>query len=84
MIFVQLLFNKPSIRTLNSYTDIDECAVNNGGCAQVCLNTLGSFSCACMNGFQLSGDGRNCSGKYSIVSTLCFKQNLMCLLEYQH
>ena len=62
-------------------TDIDDCAVNNGGCAQVCLNTLGSFSCACVNGFQLSGDGRNCSGKYTIV-TLCFKQTY--LFEYQH
>ena len=65
------------IRMLNFYTDIDDCAVNNGGCAQACQNTLGSFSCACMNGFQLSGNGRNCSGKYSIV-TLCFKQ--MCIL----
>ncbi|CAK8671827.1 unnamed protein product [Clavelina lepadiformis] len=27
--------------------DIDECAVNNGGCSDICTNTNGSFVCSC-------------------------------------
>lgn len=29
------------------YADVDECASSNGGCEDRCINTLGSFSCAC-------------------------------------
>uniref|UniRef100_A0A3B5L4U4 Uncharacterized protein n=1 Tax=Xiphophorus couchianus TaxID=32473 RepID=A0A3B5L4U4_9TELE len=38
-------------------TDADEC----GGrqpCAQLCVNTAGSYRCACRDGFTLAGDGR--------------------------
>ena len=41
-------------------TDIDECASNNGGCAQVCTNNEGSFTCSCSAGFELSS-GRFCN-----------------------
>lgn len=34
--------------------DVDECVVNNGGCEQLCINQLGSRSCACLNGYQIS------------------------------
>uniref|UniRef100_A0A3B3VZH5 EGF-like-domain, multiple 7 n=1 Tax=Poecilia latipinna TaxID=48699 RepID=A0A3B3VZH5_9TELE len=40
-------------------TDVDEC----GGrqpCAQLCMNTAGSYRCACRDGFTLAGDGRSC------------------------
>ncbi|MEQ2196385.1 hypothetical protein XENOCAPTIV_023867 [Xenoophorus captivus] len=40
-------------------TDVDEC----GGrqpCAQLCMNTAGSYRCACRDGFRLAGDGRSC------------------------
>lgn len=40
-------------------TDVDEC----GGrqpCAQLCVNTAGSYRCACRDGFRLAGDGRSC------------------------
>ncbi|KAH1029275.1 hypothetical protein HUJ05_002540 [Dendroctonus ponderosae] len=33
--------------------DINECAVNNGGCQQKCINSAGDFSCACNVGFEL-------------------------------
>lgn len=41
----------------SSCSDVDECATNNGGCAQVCSNTLGSFSCSCAAGYVLASDG---------------------------
>ena len=44
-------------------SDVDECAINNGGCEQMCSNTIGSFYCTCESGYQLDEDGMNCSGK---------------------
>lgn len=43
--------------------DNDECAVGNGGCAQICTNSPGSFTCDCNRGFQRANDGRGCSGQ---------------------
>ena len=45
--------------------DIDECAVNNGGCSTDadCHNIPGSFTCACVDGY--AGDGLTCTGKLS-------------------
>ncbi|KAK9881868.1 hypothetical protein WA026_018067 [Henosepilachna vigintioctopunctata] len=33
--------------------DINECAVNNGGCDQKCMNTPGDYNCGCNIGFEL-------------------------------
>ncbi|CAG9836717.1 unnamed protein product [Diabrotica balteata] len=33
--------------------DINECAVNNGGCQQKCVNSAGDYSCNCNVGFEL-------------------------------
>ncbi|RZF34727.1 hypothetical protein LSTR_LSTR016429 [Laodelphax striatellus] len=33
--------------------DINECANNNGGCDQKCINTPGNFTCACNVGYEL-------------------------------
>ncbi|KAJ7374270.1 hypothetical protein OS493_007352 [Desmophyllum pertusum] len=41
-------------------TNIDECAVNKGGCQQNCLNTHGSFVCTCDPGYRLNLDKKNC------------------------
>ena len=55
---------------LNSHTqiDIDECAndtMNN--CEQRCVNTQGSFLCACGTGYQLNNDGMTCSGIFTEI-----------------
>lgn len=42
------------------FTDVDECETNNGGCPQVCLNTIGSYSCKCRDGFIMDED--SCKG----------------------
>ena len=41
--------------------DIDECSVNNGGCEDICNNTIGSYDCFCKDGFE--GNGAFCHGK---------------------
>ncbi|XP_038646536.1 collagen and calcium-binding EGF domain-containing protein 1 isoform X1 [Scyliorhinus canicula] len=42
--------------------DIDECAKSNGtACSHICLNTPGSYQCACKEGFYLKEDGKTCS-----------------------
>nr|XP_026693868.1 fibrillin-3 isoform X4 [Ciona intestinalis] len=40
--------------------DVNECNTNNGGCSDTCVNTAGSFHCACQDGFILSDDLSTC------------------------
>ncbi|XP_028628891.1 fibulin-2 isoform X2 [Grammomys surdaster] len=41
--------------------DQDECLLLPGElCQHLCINTVGSYRCACFPGFQLQGDGRTC------------------------
>ena len=42
--------------------DLDECATNNGGCNQTCVNEIGSYHCSCIQGYSLDEDGLGCSG----------------------
>ena len=41
--------------------DVNECLENNGGCEEECINSRGSYSCACRNGYELLPDGKSCS-----------------------
>ena len=47
-------------------TDIDECALGVDNCHQRCVNTEGSFVCACSRGFSLMNDGINCARKFRL------------------
>ncbi|XP_078681627.1 polycystin-1-like protein 2 [Branchiostoma floridae x Branchiostoma belcheri] len=38
----------------------DECATDNGGCAQTCTKVPGSYTCSCQRGFVLKTDGHGC------------------------
>ena len=40
--------------------DVDECAVNNGGCQHECKNVIGAYVCSCHNGFTLHDNGHDC------------------------
>ena len=63
-------------------TDINECATNNGGCAQICTNTVSSYHCSCGAGYMMGGDGHTCSGEEDtiIYITLLY----MCQLIFYH
>ncbi|XP_056258852.1 bone morphogenetic protein 1-like isoform X4 [Seriola aureovittata] len=45
----------------NFFKEMDECSKpDNGHCEQRCLNTLGSYRCACDPGYELAADRRSC------------------------
>ncbi|KAG5835270.1 hypothetical protein ANANG_G00271770 [Anguilla anguilla] len=53
---------------VNFLKEVDECSKpDNGGCEQRCVNTLGSYRCACEPGFELSSDKRSCEGECSLT-----------------
>ena len=65
------------------WSDIDECSTQKGLCRNgQCLNTVGSFTCQCNVGYELSVDGRLCTGTklelsiflifLSVICTVCF------------
>lgn len=76
-ILTSRLFVAVWCNTLNLYVvifikqivDIDECAVNNGGCGRViaatCTNAAGTYNCTCNTGFE--GTSPNCTGNCYIV-----------------
>ena len=43
--------------------DVDECAVNNGGCRRQCVNYPGWYKCNCPRGFRLVS-GKACRGMF--------------------
>ena len=40
--------------------DENECLTDNGGCAQICTNTMGSHVCSCKFGYKLIANGASC------------------------
>ena len=60
--------------------DINECAVNNGGCKDGCVNTEGSFECNCLRfpGYELDSTGRNCTGRLRYI----FSHYCVCMHVY--
>lgn len=50
--------------------DKDECAVRKGGCQHTCINTIGSYMCACHNGYTLHENKHDCKeGKLHLGSS---------------
>ncbi|KAG9511404.1 Tolloid-like protein 1, partial [Fragariocoptes setiger] len=43
------------------FTDVDECATDNGHCQHLCTNTIGSYECSCHNGYVLRDDRHTCA-----------------------
>ena len=57
--------------------DIDECTISTDNCDSnaICTNTIGSFTCACNQGYR--GNGVNCNGmnnkKYRSSIMSCYR-----------
>ena len=60
-------------------SDINECETNNVSCTQNCINTEGSFSCACYDGYSLNDDTISCSGKLQFI--VKFYIWLLCIIS---
>ena len=65
---------------VNYFTDIDECALNTDGCAQICNNTIGSYHCSCRTGYRLASNGHMCQGTVPPTNTDSYV--LICVTEY--
>ena len=53
-------------------TDINECALGNGGCQYKCKNSGGSFTCECPEGTVLNADGKTCSNPGTVY--VCWRE----------
>ena len=55
----------------NFIVDINECADDNGECDQICENTPGSFTCSCLEGYELNHYAV-CVGEFHVVKPIQF------------
>ena len=44
------------------FSEINECDNGDQDCQQLCINTVGSYKCACEHGYFLKSDGKTCLG----------------------
>ena len=52
-------------------TDINECSTKSlNNCQHICLNNMGSYTCACNKGYQLLADKKKCQGLYIYFTNL--------------
>jgi hypothetical protein len=49
--------------------EINECQDGNSSCEQVCMNTIGSYECACYDGYRLNQDRLTCTGSHFSVNS---------------
>ncbi|XP_074747152.1 epidermal growth factor-like protein 7 [Strix uralensis] len=55
-------------------TDVDECTGQSHGCGQLCINTAGSYRCACRDGFSLAADDKTCQPPVPVPEPETFSQ----------
>lgn len=60
-------FQKQCMHNYYLPADVDECVEDTHGCAQICTDTDGSYTCSCEVGYNLSEDQHGCDGKQSIT-----------------
>lgn len=51
--------------------DTNECRVNNGGCADTCQNSDGSYQCSCRSGYRLAANRRDCDDVNECNNNAC-------------
>ena len=58
---------------ISLYSDMDECIDGTHNCAQICINTIGSFTCDCDDGYELDSDEVMCNGMYKTCMLTALK-----------
>ncbi|XP_075375962.1 epidermal growth factor-like protein 7 isoform X3 [Mycteria americana] len=53
-------WSRANSHALGCNRDVDECASQSHGCGQLCINTAGSYRCACRDGFSLAANDKAC------------------------
>lgn len=62
------------------WSDIDECSTQRGLCRHgQCVNTVGTFLCVCDDGYELTLDGRLCTGK-ELPIFIFYTLNVICVV----
>ena len=62
MVSIEMICSGIELVQAKHFKDIDECNTSNGGCSQICNNTVGSSFCECFIGYELV-NGTECLGK---------------------
>lgn len=52
-------------------SDVDECAVLNGGCDHNCTDSEGGYECSCRDGYILESDNTTCVDVNECLSSPC-------------
>ena len=60
--------------------DVDECASGAHNCSQVCTDTMGSFKCDCLLGYETYKDGYSCFGMKESNNDHCVKLQMPVLV----
>lgn len=64
--------------------DVNECAENMDDCAQLCIDTDGSYVCSCVSGYLLTNDSRGCDGMpHKLVVVQLMSVTLVCHMQEQ-
>ena len=72
------------ICSFSHYTDIDECAMDNGECAEICNNVEGSYYCSCNeSGYEVIMINETCQGQHFVQQTNYDCLPVMCVVLYQ-
>ena len=53
------------------FVDYDECSVSNGGCDQVCTNTIPGHQCSCHDLHSLDSDNTTCVPNAECTGGVC-------------
>ena len=56
---------------ISLYSDTNECSDGRHNCSQICINTIGSFTCDCDDGYELDSDEVTCNGMY--IMCICLQ-----------
>lgn len=79
---LNVLQHKNNNNLKTTFLDIDECAVNNGGCSHDCTNALGSYICTCPDAeLSLADDKHSCEGKMFQSTQSIFNQSFFVLQQ---